>query len=50
MIDHEADDAGYNMPTESTLIDATDERDGITEFCCLMKGERFEIIDVTLES
>lgn len=50
MIDHEADDAGYDMPTESTLVDATDERDAITEFCRQMDGERFEILDISLES
>lgn len=48
MVDHSADDAGYNLPTECTIVDAESKTSAVTEFCKSMLGERFEVLE-TLE-
>lgn len=49
MIDHYADDAGYNMPFECTIVEAETLADAVMAFRRSMDGERFEICNV-LES
>lgn len=46
MVDHFADDAGYKMPVESTIIEAKSMALAVTAFAELMSGESYEILDV----
>lgn len=48
MVDHFNDDAGYLMPTESTIVDAVDRLEAVNKFHSGLDGEDAEIIAVTL--
>ena len=45
-IDHGADDAGYKMPIETTMINAETEEDALAEFVVGMSGESYMVMGI----